>query len=256
MHNITFRLRSYFQHFFRGYRGRKGYGIHSPFAFSFVQETLYPKEFCSYYSFKQIEELRNRLIESKDYTKDIEGKAISINKIAGTSAASTDDAQMLFRIVKHLQGKRIIELGTSLGITTAYLASVATEASIISIDHNQACQNLASENFKELDIENIELVNGKFDECLPVSLNKLKHIDFAFIDGDHTKDGTLDNYQILRKYACPATAMVFHDIRWSKDMNQAWEEIITDKKVTASFETYNMGIIFFDPDLNKQHYYV
>lgn len=256
MQNITFQLTSYFQHFFRGYRGRRGYGIHSPFAFSFVKETLYPKDSCSYYSFKRIEKLRSKLIESKDYTKSVDSQPISINYLVRTSAATVKDAQMLFRIAKQLGSKRIIELGTSLGLTTSYLASISTEAIIVSIDHNQANQNIASDNFKQLNLENIDLVNGKFSECLPAALDKLRYIDFAFIDGDHTEKGTLENYKSLRKHIRPNTVMVFHDIRWSKGMNKAWNEIINDNKITASFETYNIGIIFFDPDLNKQHYYV
>jgi hypothetical protein len=44
------------------------------------------------------------------------------------------------------------------------------------------------------------------------------------------------------------------DIHRSPEMEQAWKEIRTDTVVYASIDLYHCGILFFDTNLNKQHF--
>lgn len=255
MQHFSFRISAFVKQFFKGFRGRRGYGIHSPFAFDFVKQTLYPDSGFTYYIYKAIEKKRQELRNDTRSLKITNNKSTSVKRIARTSASPSGNAQMIHRIAVSLQSKRILELGTSLGITTAYLASISKESKVISIDHDANSQAIAKEVFRELNIDNVELVNGEFSKVLPAVLNNIKYIDLAFIDGNHTKEGTLAHFDFIKKHARPSSVIIFHDIHWSKEMHDSWKEIITHDSITVSFETYNMGIVFFDPDLNKRHYF-
>lgn len=256
MSNIIFRTTAFIHHKIRTIISRKGYGIHSPFAFSFVNEIIYPDRESGYYKYNAIEKMRHRLFRNDTPITLIDGKTTSIKRIAKTSLAPAKDAQLLFRIATFMRSRRIIELGTSLGITSAYLASTSPSTKVISIDHNEACLAVATKNLALLGLDNITLVNNTFDQALAPALADLKKLDLLYVDGNHTGDTTMDYFTTALKHITPNSVIVFHDIHWSKDMYCAWNTIIKHHKITVSFECYNIGIVFFDPDLNKQHFRV
>ena len=48
--------------------------------------------------------------------------------------------------------------------------------------------------------------------------------------------------------------IVFDDIYWSDQMEEAWKEIVNNKRVTLSIDLFKMGIVFFHPSIVKEHY--
>ena len=254
MQNLFFRIRSYIAHRLKTIKSRRGYGVHSPYAFNFIRTIINPETPSYFYCFNQIEQLRYRLRHNKEKVILDNGKTAFVKTIAKTSASPLHDGQLLFRTALFMQSKTLIELGTSLGISTAYLACTNKKAKVISIDHNIVIQNLAKHNANELKIKNIEFVNGKFEEALPSILKGIVKLDFVFFDGHHIGDATLRYFDIAKAKSHAQSIFIFHDIHWSKDMHQAWSSIVSDPLVSLSIECYNLGFIFFNPELNKKHY--
>ena len=50
--------------------------------------------------------------------------------------------------------------------------------------------------------------------------------------------------------------MIFDDIYWSKGMTEAWKTIIKHPSVSLSIDTFFWGIVFFNKDIEKEHYYL
>jgi hypothetical protein len=50
------------------------------------------------------------------------------------------------------------------------------------------------------------------------------------------------------------TIFVFDDIYWSTEMKKAWDEISARPEVTISIDLYDLGIIFFRNNQEKQHF--
>jgi len=50
--------------------------------------------------------------------------------------------------------------------------------------------------------------------------------------------------------------IIFDDIYWSEGMQQAWTEICARPEVTLSLDLFHMGVVFFNPGLTKEHYYI
>jgi predicted O-methyltransferase YrrM len=218
----------------------------------------------SYYSFDKIELLRKKLLASQrqiDVTDMGAGKSgkRTISEIAQRSAKSAKYCQLLFRIAYHLKPATILELGTSLGISTNYLASADPKAKIITIE---GCPNTAAEakkNFESLGLKNIESVIGNFDSTLPAVLansQQLTAIGLIFIDGNHRKEPTINYFSQCLSHATNDSVFIFDDIHWSDEMEEAWEEIKAHPQVTVTIDLFFLGLVFFRKEQAKENFTV
>ncbi len=239
-----------------------GHGIHSPFVFDFIKQVLKDKKLYSAYS--TIEKVRYNLlndssiIEVEDFgagSTVIKTNQRSVGKIAGSSLKSKKYAQLLFRIVQYYKPSSLIELGTSFGITTSYLASANSQATVTTFEGASAIAAIAERNFKALAINNVQLIIGDFSNKLPEFLGNERKFDFAFIDGNHRKEPTLQYFEILLKSSHESTMVIFDDIHWSDEMEAAWEGIKNHAAVTLTIDLFFIGLVFLKKDFKvKQHF--
>jgi predicted O-methyltransferase YrrM len=249
----------YIKHFLTS--KHRGHGVHSPFVFSFVKNVIEADGI--FYDFKKIENIRNNLltnnskIKVEDFgagSKKIKTPYRKISQIAKTSLKPASQAQLLFRIVNYFSPDSILELGTSLGITTAYLASARKKIKIYTIEGSPEISNIAKNVFKHLHLKNIKLLNGKFDNELPLILQKLNKKNIIYIDGNHSYNATLHYFNEIIKFATEQTIIIFDDIYWSKEMKKAWIKIYNSEKISISIDLFWFGIVFFKKMKHKQHF--
>ena len=239
------------------------HGVHSPFVFDILNQVIYNK--TPYYAYEKIEQLRAEL-QNNYKTLNINdlgagstrgnSKQKSIASIANYAAKPKKYGQLLFRLVNYFQPEIILELGTSLGITSSYLAIANSKSKVISIEGSAEIAQQAENNFKSLDIKNINLIMGNFDEQLPILLNQQKILDFVFFDGNHQKAATLKYFNICLAHTTEKSVFVFDDIYWSKEMTEAWEEIKRHPKVTVTIDLFFIGLVFFRKEQAKQHFII
>jgi predicted O-methyltransferase YrrM len=246
--------KKYFHYYFHSKNG-KGHGVHSPFVFDFIIHVLNDKK--KYDCYGKIESLRKSLlangneIEVEDFgagSAIIPFKTRKIKDIARSSVKKKKFAQLLFRIARYYQAKNIVELGTSFGITTCYLASSNLNAQIITLEGSKNIAKIAEQNYKEAGLTNIELVNGDFKKTIPSVLDKVEDLDLLFIDGNHRKKPTLQYFDLFLKKAKNTSIFIFDDIHWSAEMEEAWEEIKQHPAVTLSIDLFFIGLVFFSSD--------
>lgn len=184
-------------------------------------------------------------------------KQRKVSAIAKAALKPKKFGQLLYRIVKYYQPKTILELGTSLGITTSYLASGNTYAKVITMEGAASVANVARKNFTSLDLKNIELVEGNFDITLPSVIQRKDVIDLAFIDGNHRKEPTLNYFNQLLSKTNEQSILIFDDIHWSEEMEEAWNEIKQHASVTLTIDLFFIGLVFFRKENKvKQHFEV
>jgi predicted O-methyltransferase YrrM len=255
--------KKYLRYYFTASNG-SGHGVHSPFVFDFITNVLKDKNI--YGSYNKIEEQRKKLlvntatIEVEDFgagSSIFKSNQRIVKNIAATSLKPKKYAQLLFRIAQYYKPATIIELGTSLGITTAYLASGNTNSKVYTCEGSKNIAAIAENNFYELGLKNIELIKGDFDQTLPPLLSKLNKIDLAFIDGNHRKEATLDYFAQLLKHSTNATILIFDDIHWSAEMEAAWTTIQLNPAVTLTIDLFFIGIVLINNDFKvTQHFSV
>ena len=261
-HSITL-ARKYLHHYIHA-ANSKGHGIHSPFVFAFIKEILNDKK--TYPACQEIEILRKALLqnESTIIVEDFgAGSAIIptnervVSKMAASSLKPRKYAQLLFRMVEYFQPNTIIELGTSFGISTGYMAKGKTDATVYTLEGSKAIAAIAQQQFKKLQIHNIQTVIGAFDDTLPTVLQKCTTIDFVFIDGNHRKDPTIAYFLAFLEKRTNDTMIIFDDIHWSAGMEEAWAYIVAHPAVTLSIDLFFIGIVWVNPSfLVKQHFSV
>ncbi|MBS1626394.1 MAG: class I SAM-dependent methyltransferase [Bacteroidetes bacterium] len=240
----------------------KGHGMHSPFVFDFIVNVL--NDDRVFYAFAQIENIRkqllkdNRTILIEDFgagSKKNKTNERVVAAIAKSSLKPQKYSKLLFRIVHYYQSKTIIELGTSLGITTSYLASANENSKVITMEGSQAIAKIAEDNFAMLQLKNIEQVLGNFDATLPTVLTNINTVDFAFIDGNHQYQPTINYFEQLLLKSHEHSIIILDDIHWSKEMENAWRYVQQHKNVTATIDLFFIGIVLFRKDFKaKQHF--
>ncbi len=250
-----------FKYFKYLFSAKTAHGIHSPFVYELYYEVINKKG--SYYAFDKIELLRRKLLISKkeiDVTDLGAGKSGKrfIYEIAERAAKNSKYGQLLFRITNRFKPDRIIELGTSLGISTAYLASANPHANVITLE---GCPNTSAEakmNFEALGLKNINTIVGNFDNTLPAVLNLLPTTNclLVFIDGNHKKTPTLNYFKQFLAHANENTILIFDDINWSDEMADAWEEIKKNPAVTITIDLFFLGLVFFRKERAKEHFVI
>lgn len=248
--------------YYRSASNGKGHGIHSPFVFDFVKHVLNDK--TKYPCYQPIEKKRKnllnneRVIEVEDFgagSSIIKTNKRVVKDIAASSLKQKKYAQLLHRMVKYYQPKNILELGTSFGITSAYLASGNEQATLHTCEGSSSIASIAKQNFADLDLKNIWLTDGDFANTLNPLLSKLKTIDFAFVDGNHRKEPTLEYFEKLLNYSTDSSILIFDDIHWSPEMEEAWAAIKQHPSVTLTIDLFFIGIVCINSDFkNTQHF--
>jgi len=251
----------YLQYFFAASNG-KGHGVHSPFVFEFITKVLIDR--TEYPCYKNIEQLRqqlkhdNTLLTIEDFgagSRVHTSYKRKVGEIAATSLKPKRFSQLLFRIVNFYKPVNIIELGTSLGITTAYLASANEYSKVITMEGAKEVAAIARKNFYQLQLKNIEIVDGDFDANLSQVVSNTSFVDLAFVDGNHRKEPTINYFHQLLTKTTNNSILVFDDVHWSREMEEAWEYIKQHSSVTLSIDLFFIGIVFFRHEqLEKQHF--
>ena len=277
-----YRVGSYLRHLLTA-RNTGGHGIHSPYLFEWVRMVMSDEN--SYYAWEEIEKVRAKMLaderevafvdygagRGRDSLEDGSGAAYSLEDgsgaayslvfserrrvcdIAKGSLAKKRYAQMLARLVNWLGGGlTIVELGTSLGITTAYMAAMDKRNRVISYEGCPAVAEIAKANWQALGLKNIECRVGEID--VATLAKDLERVDVAFVDANHTYAGTRAYFKVLVEKVHRKSVLIVDDIHYNAEMEQAWREICADDRVTSTMDLYQMGIVFFDPDYWKRDY--
>ncbi len=261
-----YRVGSYLRHCLTA-RHTGGHGIHSPYLFEWVR--LVMRDENNYYAWEAIENRRrmmladNRIVEFVDYgvgNREARDRR-KVSDIAKRSLAKKKYAQMLARLVNWLGDGRlaigngrlmVVELGTSLGVTTAYMAAMDKRNKVITYEGCPAVAEIAKENWKALEIKNIDCRVGEI--TANVLDRDLERVDVAFIDANHTYTGTRAYFNVLAEKVHAKSVIVVDDIHYNKEMEKAWHEICEDERVTSTMDLYQMGLVFFDKDYWKRDY--
>lgn len=252
------------------WRAQTKYQVHSPFVFEFINEVL--EDDREFYVFQELEWLREDLKESdaviqkKDFgagSKSENNPTTTVASIAKYNQSHPRTAQFLFKLTNRFKPKTMIELGTSLGITTMYQAFGSTNGIMHSIEGCPSTAIVARNIINDFEIDdteihkakNIKIHTGIFENVLPKILDEIKQLDYIFIDGNHKKEPTINYFEMCLPYIHNESVIVFHDIRWSEGMAAAWKEVKAHERVKLTLEIYDFGVVFFRPEqLEKQHF--
>lgn len=252
------RVASYFNYLAKA---TNAHGLHSPFLFKLYKEVI---KTAPRVPFDDIESLRKKLQADKTQIEFLElgaginpvGGTKSISSIARRSSQRKKYCQLIANLVKHFKSNQILELGTSLGITTCYLAKANPSSRIVSMEGNLKVLERARKNLDSLEIHNVELIHGNFDDSLKTTVESFEKLDLVYFDGNHQKTPTLNYFNICLDKKHPDSIFIFDDIHWSREMEEAWNTIKDHPDVTVTIDLFQFGIVFFREGQAKEHFVV
>jgi predicted O-methyltransferase YrrM len=162
------------------------------------------------------------------------------------------DAVALYLIARELAPMRVLELGTNVGISSAYVAAALTDGTgdtLTTLEASPARAELAHRMHSELGFTNVKYVVGLFDDTLESALTEqpgegaaAAPVDFVFIDGHHEYEPTLDYFDRIWKHSAEGALFVFDDIRWSGGMERAWRLLQQDPRLSVVVDLCGFGV--------------
>lgn len=247
------------------WRAKSRFRVHSPFVFSFYKDIL-PHRSTEWGD--KVEKLRCSLAAEHEHrlsfedlgagsaNKGTEQITRSVSSLARLSARHRREGELLYRICQHYQPKRCLEFGTNLGISTLYQLGALTDSRFVSMEGAAPLAALASRHCEQFGLSP-EILVGEFSSLLEERLDLAEYRpDYVFVDGNHRYQPTMDYFEALLPHISDGGIIIFDDINWSKEMQQAWQEIIAHPAVTLSLDLYVLGICFIRRPQAKEHFVV
>jgi predicted O-methyltransferase YrrM len=233
------------------------HGVHSPFVYRLIEEVLNDSK--RYYPFHALEAQRSKLQRNNEMiaVRDMGAGSRShksanrrVAAIAFSALKRPKYARLLFRLVNHLKYADVLELGTSLGITTAYFA--AAGARVVTLEGCGNTLQIAASSFEDLELSNlITRIEGPFETTIHHPAVQAEY-DLIFIDGHHIGAAMLTYYNELRKRLKPGGCMVIDDINWSRDMHEAWKHLLATTDLNLQIDLFEMGLLIDRPEMEAQ----
>lgn len=238
----------------------KGYGLHSPFIFQFYKKVLSRKNddvLEGIRKYRKFLSKRSTLVicETEAGAGSNYGRkqgAVKLNKLVRFSSIPHKYGKILYYLVNNLNPANILELGTSVGISTLYLALGWEKAKVWTIEACNDRLNIARDNLQTFGIKNVYFYDGWFGEELPRVLDYMPSVDMVYIDGDHKKENTLNHFELILDFVHNDTVIIIDDIHWSSGMEAAWDEIRFNEHVRVTVDLFHVGIVFFKKELSHE----
>ena len=252
-------IKSYFKFLLRS---KNEHGVHSPFVFSLVTKCFYDKK--NYDEYSILKEYRNSFLQNKTTIKVTDFGAGSrvfknntraINQIAKNAGISSKRAELLFRITNYFQPETILEIGTSLGLATSALSLGNPKAKITTLEGCPNTMNQCQLQLQKFNINNVDCVTTEFSSYLKTATRNCD-CQLIYFDGNHSKQATLDYFELLLPTITNETIWIFDDIHWSAHMEEAWKIIKQHPKVTVTIDTFQWGLVFFRTEQPKEHFVI
>jgi predicted O-methyltransferase YrrM len=255
---LVFSVQSYLKFL---WNSKNQHGVHSPFVFDLVTKCFYDKTSKSEYGI--LKKYRDELLLNKssiDVTDFGAGSKVfksnnrPISKIAKTAGISPKRAELLFRISRYFQPDSIMEIGTSLGLATSALSLGHPKAKITTLEGCPETACIAKENFQKFKLKNIHLEITEFSTFLKNRQPTTYNSQLIYFDGNHSKQATLQYFELLLPTITNETVWIFDDIHWSAAMTEAWETVKKHPKVKVTIDTFQWGFVFFRKEQEKEHF--
>ncbi|MCK4920398.1 MAG: class I SAM-dependent methyltransferase [Bacteroidales bacterium] len=241
-------------------KSKKGHDVHSPFVFDFIAKVL--GNYATYKSqyIKNILSWHESLTKNKDKIniceigagsrKETKG-SVKVNSLVKKTGIRPRYGQLLWRILYYYKPEAVIEFGTGMGVSTAYLAGSLPDVKVHTVEGDAERLVFAQKEFRKLGLKNIIGYNENFDDFITKS-NFKKNNYAIFLDGNHRQEPTIRYFNYFVNICDENSFIILDDINWSGEMREAWKIIKDHPLVSISIDLFFIGIVFFRKGIPKQ----
>jgi predicted O-methyltransferase YrrM len=148
-------------------------------------------------------------------------------------------------MVRYFAPQTVLELGTNLGFSAAYIAAALPPGgTLTTVEGAEPVARIAQNVLDTLGLaKKVRIVVQKFEDFLPAAA------DFAFIDGRHTAAAMWEHYRTI-----DAPIMVFDDLYWSADTARGWKRLIAQPDAVVTMDLFRFGVVVRRREQAKEHF--
>jgi predicted O-methyltransferase YrrM len=242
------------------WKAKGRHGIHSPFAYDFVDKCL---RISLDESFVQKRKLISKSLKKNEQSIIIQdfgagskkmNSERTVRKIFTYSSSKGKYADLLYRICRFYKPQHVLELGTSLGYGALHLASGNPVGKVTTVEGCPETYRIAKSVLKAFDNTNISSINSPFDHFLTQLTNET--FDVIYIDGHHDGNALLRYSKKLLAHSHDETIFIIDDIRWSNGMLAAWKSLVHHAEFHLTMDMWRMGILIKRSHQAKEHFVI
>lgn len=226
------------EHLYRWLRFRHGFGVHSPYAFSFINNVI--EEKYQYYGYEDIINKISHVKIRPEFTREYSLKYY----------------QLLFRISHFFKPDRIIIVGHQSGECMLYLKSTLVDVPCVLIDtcrkKVEATQALVE---NELNISILETDLSNLLKTLERKIKESNQVDIFYFHHSivlETKQKAIECC-LERKPQKPVLFIIDY-IGANAEAKECWNWLKEKQEVSITFDLMRLGIAIYYPKLKKQDY--
>ncbi|MDQ3141994.1 MAG: class I SAM-dependent methyltransferase [Bacteroidota bacterium] len=234
-------------------RAQTPFKIHSPFLTDLIEDVFLSKTQNADFEkikicYKQLREDTSIIPDDPFARKHLQnGKTVAEFTIKAISPLAS--CFELYRLVKFLNSSKILELGSSVGLSSLSMALANPMGVVQCVEGNSFFQQKAVEIINQHALQNAHVIHDTFENFLKDDTPS--YYDLVFLDGDHQYEPTLFYLKQLIPKLQPKGIILLDDIHWSKGMYQAWNKMISWPEIQTSLETSRWGLLFLNKELTK-----
>jgi predicted O-methyltransferase YrrM len=185
-------------------------------------------------------------LERPHHPEPLRSQRLAYSTLAGTASIHRPWGALLLRLVRELQPRSCLELGTAVGISAAYQAAgleLNGAGRLLTLDSSPELAELARETFDRLSLYRVETRVGVLDETLGDALAEAAPLDLAYLDAGKTRAGLLRQLDLLLPQLSSGAVVVIDDIHWSREMAGAWRAIRRDRRWEPAIDLWRVGLL-------------
>ena len=154
-----------------------------------------------------------------------------------------DKALFLYRVVRALAPDHVVEFGSALGVSGAYLASALTangHGRLVTVEGSPSRQKIAAASIESAAPGVTTSICGYFDDHLDV----LDGATLFFNDGNHQEDAVIRYADAAaRRMAKPGVIVIDDIVGYSEGMTAAWKALRRDRRFSGAVTAGPMAMV-------------
>lgn len=173
---------------------------------------------------------------------------VSISQIAHSSVSPRYKCDLLKSIIEWSGSASVLELGTSLAISTAYISTVEN---VQYIDTVEGSKSISAVNQQDLHNNKIQFHVDSFQSFIDAELNKGTKYDCIILDGHHEYLSTITYVSQCHALLTPDGLIIMDDLYWSQGMTKAWQELKSSQDYNLRIDLFFYGILSMKPAVRE-----
>jgi predicted O-methyltransferase YrrM len=170
------------------------------------------------------------------------GKSPTVGSLIDSAVSRPFKCRQLCSLIDYFGARHVLELGTSLGIMTRYMAQMPSVEYIHTVEGNPAIAQYTRDHIFKNESK-IWLEQNSFRSAIHSLISNERRFDLIYLDGSHTFTDTIEFVDLLNSILKDDGIIVVDDLYWSDQMGKAWEHILSNNTFNLKINCFHYGVI-------------